>query len=547
MTYTGRRKGRVRHGKRETPARGKGLKLLVMSAEESKEELARAIKRSRENANDDMRDTVLKTQRGMRMNSTKSNDLCGVRSPPKRRMIAAPPSVSNSAVAMLMAHSSPKSPATGPQSLAERAGLRYGSTADFEAAVSRRRHERAAELGQEFRGTQSNALSMAQAEALMDLFSEICAVELESRVRSGRPLSSFYEFPEPGGTSPLDPDHSCMHDKDNKLLCNFIERDAGPTKASGRLFYCTVTGAAHFCSRDTCEYFVRQPTSSFDCCGLTGMCFEQARSSGMSYLSVAPHLRRFRQNVDDDDMGDTAHKTSREVRTAQNHDIRRSVAGLRNQDTRDRVLRQVTAEQGLQGVMTPQAATEAQRRIEVVTADKVRCAVHVNVKDKTLLRERLDMFMQACKRVFLEYHQCTPAPGDLQRLVNVCEKTWLLVVNSSAFLVSSMRYPVFNHPFVVLDLASKSTGHCVSVTKEDGGGYESVSVVPPCKTLVEGAWYTGPMKNTKNCTFKLRIMRQRFKTFIDELANDPDKHHVLRQAHSALVRDGVHAGDTTDL
>lgn len=530
------------------PPRQAHQRTILMSADESRALFAQDLERARQNRNETLHENVQRTHDRNRVRSSPTDPTSPLALLHARTTQKALPAPEHAATLLLTNRASGSDGIGGGggagmgagalQTMAQSAGLVHRSLTQLQQRADQTMVQAMNRRGREYDNAQSGRLNLAQMDTLVRLYQNMCLRDL------AYPGVRQYDRPQPGGVCADDPDHDCMHPERNLLPCNMIEVPAGSSKSSGRLHYCTVTGYAHFCSRSTCEYFVRQKNQSYDVCELTGACFTPLPSSGLSYLGVTPEMRRGRSEVDDNEVDMITHKTSRRRRMEDNLRIREGVAELRNREAERAITNQVSAEHKLQGVLTPQAAEEVERRMEQVRqttrAESVRCAVHANVGDRTLMRKRLLLYRQAAVSMFTTYHQCEARPEDLDAIVNVCEKTWLLVVTSPAFIQSSMSYPVHNHPFVIMDIASEPTGYRVSLPcPDDPRTHERVLIVPPCETLVRDGHFTGRIKNTKNKFFNLCTMRNRFRSYINELAELPEQRPVLRQLHQEYVQSGV--------
>jgi hypothetical protein len=504
-----------------------------MTVDESEDAFASYLRMQQEFAEDKLVSTTDKNHKDMRrhlVSVSVDEDAEDMVMQPhlKRRMIQASSSSSSSSspCQSLITTANLKSVAT-------RAGLAFQNTQGIEEKAEESTHVKRQRLGQEYESRHHVPLNMAQVDTLVRLFAGVCQQQLS--LRRGR---GSYTIPQPGGVNANDPHHSCLNATENTCACNFIEVPAGASEDSGRLFYCTVTGVPHFCSRLTCDYFVRQPTRDYDCCALTGACFKPLPSSGMTYLAVQPHLRRTMRLQDDEDVDMEERKTRRKRRTEKSQEIRESVAVLRNDAIRKRVVEDVAREHNLQGTLTAQAAVEMQKRIEkhgsITAMQRVRCAVHTNVADKRLQEDRLDQFRSSAVLMFKRYHQCRYSEEDVRFIVNVCEKTWVTIVNSATFLKGSMSYPVVNHAFVIMSIASCERGYQVDL------GKETIVIVPPCPLLIQEGHYTGEIYNTKKVLIKkLCNLRSRFKSYINELIVDQSKHQILFALKASYEKSGI--------
>ncbi len=444
---------------------------------------------------------------------------------------------------------------TGLLTVAQSLGLRHKPLDKWQRRSELRRQERRVQSGHEFETRRQVAINLAQAGVLTRLFQSLCLQILQDP-------PTEYQLPPHRGLPDEDPEHHCLHSEKNCLPCNMISVKMPADGTAGRLHFCTVTGHPHFCSRLTCEYFTRMKRESHDVCALTGACFNPLPSSGLSYLSVNPSMRAWRkEDKDDEDFDLPQYTTNRDKRQKQSQTLRSIVAGLKRKDHQDRTLEEMQREHRAQEhqqahnpsasppVLTPQMARQWDQRLhgndsELPTAEKVHCAVQANTKDPRLKQERLTTFRQEIIHMLKVYYGLSEyREAQLDELVDICEKTWVLLTASEAYMRQTMSYQVARHPYVVLDLCASSgmqpTIKYEQPCEEEPGVIEivveDVTLIPICpwlcpfyRPLVSFATTQHPRKKVQ-----WSKLSKRFRDYMRCLTADPARHSILRALHAS--------------
>ena len=444
---------------------------------------------------------------------------------------------------------------TGLRTVAQGLGLRFKSLQGLQHRAEVQSQEKSVRAGQEYGTRRQVSINLAQGQVLSRLFQDLCVQALHE-------LPPEYTLPPRGGMPDEDPDHDCLRSDRNRLPCNMVSVHMPSDGVGGRLHFCTVTGQPHFCSRLTCEYFTRMKRSSYDTCPLTGACFQQLPSSGMSYLAYRPSMRRGQQQRDDEEFDMPQYISNRDTLQQQSRGLRDIVAGLKRKEQKTQRLQRMQKERlekeqrqpqkardTSPSVLTPQMARQWDQKLhggeeELPTAERVHCAVHANIQNQSLKSERLETFRQEVLRIITFYYKIKKyTESQVDELVDICEKTWVLITASETYMKQTMSYRVERHPYVVVDYCA-SRGYQSSIQYEQPCAEEEgvIEVIVEELTLIpKRQWlcmhYVALVSITtsrqKDRVVHSAPLSKRFRAYVRALTKDEKHHSILRALHAS--------------